>query len=562
VSKSAEQHMIEQLAELEPADIEYALSGLPDNQRNVLEAGVKVFKARRSPIEYAEVVSGGTFKRAAHINLLNDILVDACYNQRFIIVSIPCRHGKSHFCSEYFPAWCLGKFPNKRIIQLSYGKETATNFSRKARDFVLGANKDIFGVGLKSSSKASDRFDVEGYDGGLLAAGAGTGVIGFGGHLIIADDLYKNLEQAYSKRYDETLKATWAGSLRSRLEPGGSIILVLARWREDDIAGWLLEQARTIPGYDPWVEIKIPAICDSEDDILGRPVGQPLWPERYNKKALYRIKASMGTLEWDAQYQQRPKRVKDSMFPPENWTYVGIEDVPTKYPKVRFWDLTAGGKDSDYLAGVLMTMDEYGQCYILDMVHEKFTGRNSEHEVEKKILQTCEADKVRYGDIKVKLEQTAGLGKAVANNYVTNILAGFDVEAVATGSADKISRASTFAAQQQGGHVRIVKKSTPTGPVDPPWLSEFLDEHAFFPNVKHDDQVDATSHAYLALVKLRKRNFQGALHNPNGMTTSGETIEGFEDGPDYRRGRKVVGRLQPSKRAKVYSRKIKEKPVN
>ena len=53
-----------------------------------------------------------------------------------LIINMPPRHTKSEFASYMLPAWFLGKFPKKKIIQCSNTAELAVGFGRKVRNLV------------------------------------------------------------------------------------------------------------------------------------------------------------------------------------------------------------------------------------------------------------------------------------------------------------------------------------------------------------------------------------------------------------------------------------------
>lgn len=508
--------LFSQLVDLSPKELEYRLDGMDEDQKAIVKAGVATSKARQSPLDFMEVIGGGDLKRAPHLELLNKVLVDACHNQRNIIVSLSVRHGKSFLCSEHFPAWFLGRFPDKKIIQCSYNKEAATTFSRKARDIFIDNSQQVFnGLKLKNNSQAANRWDVEGHSGGLFATGPGSTIIGFGGDIIICDDMYKDSIQAYSKAYDKELKTWWTDTLLSRQEPGASIIVVLARWHDNDLAGWLTHQSKTIEGYSDWIEIKIPAIA-MDDDVLGRDPGEALWPWRFPVEELNSRKANTSDITWWSQWQQHPKSVSDTMFPVDSWNIATGDELKAlhrggKLNFIRFWDLSAGGKNADYLAGVLMAMDRNGLVYVVDVIRKKIVGENSDLKVQEIVRTTAEQDEENYGRVQIKLEQTAGAGKAVAEDFVRSVLAGHEAEAL-TKKGDKVSNAGRLAAQQQAQNVHIVLWPKMNGEWgEPGWFQDFRDELLYFPNYNNDDQVDAASHCYLELAKMHKKKGKATI---------------------------------------------------
>ena len=62
-----------------------------------------------------------------------------------LIINMPPRHTKSEFASYLLPAWFLGKYPDKKIIQTAHTAELAVGFGRKVRNLVNSKDfKEIF----------------------------------------------------------------------------------------------------------------------------------------------------------------------------------------------------------------------------------------------------------------------------------------------------------------------------------------------------------------------------------------------------------------------------------
>jgi predicted phage terminase large subunit-like protein len=148
-----------------------------------------------------------------------------------LIINMPPRHTKSEFASYLLPAWFLGKFPNKKVIQTSHTAELAVGFGRKVRNLVdQDVYKKIFpGVALQADSKAAGRWATNG-GGEYFAIGVGGAVTGKGADLLIIDDPHSEQEAALAEInteiYDKTYEWYTSGP-RQRLQPGGSIVIVM-----------------------------------------------------------------------------------------------------------------------------------------------------------------------------------------------------------------------------------------------------------------------------------------------------------------------------------------------
>ena len=195
------------------------------------------------------------------------------------MVFMPPRHGKSEVVSKKFPAWFLGRNPDKEIIISSYAADLAYDFSRIARNTFREWGPKLWGLNLADDSGAVGRWGIQGRRGGLVAAGVGGPITGRGAHVAIIDDPFKNYEESASETVREKVLNWYKSTLRTRLAPGGAIVLVMTRWHEKDLAGEL-ETAMTEEDGEQWEIIELPAIA-KENDILGRQPGEPLWPARY-----------------------------------------------------------------------------------------------------------------------------------------------------------------------------------------------------------------------------------------------------------------------------------------
>jgi predicted phage terminase large subunit-like protein len=148
-----------------------------------------------------------------------------------LIINMPPRHTKSEFASYLLPAWFLGKYPGKKIIQCSNTAELAVGFGRKVRNLVDGETyaKVFPNVALRHDSKAAGRWSTN-EDGEYFAIGVGGTVTGKGADLLIIDDPHSEQEAALAANdpsiYDKVYEWYTSGP-RQRLQPGGSIVVVM-----------------------------------------------------------------------------------------------------------------------------------------------------------------------------------------------------------------------------------------------------------------------------------------------------------------------------------------------
>lgn len=400
-----------------------------------------------------------------------------------LIVSMPPRHGKSETTTRRFPVWYLGRHPERQVIVASYGATLAQKFGRDVRNNVSAdACRRIFPeLEIAHDSAARDRWSTTA-GGAFAAEGVGGGLTGLGGHLIVVDDPVKDRQDADSATIREATWDWYRSVLRTRLMPGGAIVLVLTRWHPSDLAGLLLDEMATGAG-EAWEVLNLPAVA-GDDDPLGREPGEALWPEKFDRRELDAIRAAVGPREWAALYQGQPTVAEGALFRPAMMP--AVDALPSGAQCVRRWDLAAtsqvGTRDPDWTVGVLMARLPDGRMTIADVVRL----RGGPDEVEAAIVATAARD---GHHVRIGLPQDPGQAGKAQIAYLTRRLSGYTVES-APETGDKATRAAPLASQVNVGNVSIVRA---------PWNRALIDEMASFPSGAHDDQVDAASGAFAML---------------------------------------------------------------
>ena len=235
-----------------------------------------------------------------------------------VIINLPPRHTKSEFASYLFPAWMIGKNPTLKIMQATHTADLSVRFGRKVKNLMESEDyKSIFKTKLRSDSKAAYRWETD--DGGeYYAAGVGGSIAGRGADLFIVDDPHSE-QDAMSPTALENAWEWYSSGPRQRLQPGGTIILVMTRWGENDLTARLLRQSALDPKADQWEVIEFPAIL---------PSGDPLWPEYWKLDELERVKASIPLSQWNAQYMQQPTSDSAAIIKREWWKPWKKESIP------------------------------------------------------------------------------------------------------------------------------------------------------------------------------------------------------------------------------------------
>ncbi len=229
-----------------------------------------------------------------------------------LMIFEPPRHFKSQSASVHFPAWVLGRNPEKRIATTSYSSSLAETFSRQSRDKIVEYGQELFDIKVSSKSSAVDNWSLEGHIGGMVATGVGGSLTGKGCDILLIDDPHKDREEANSQTIRNKVWDWYTSTAYTRLEPDGAIILILTRWHEDDLAGRLIKAMEQSDG-EQWDIVSFPAIAE-QHDVLGRKLGEPLWPERFNLAKLQSIRVSIGSREFTSLYQQKPQALEGGAF--------------------------------------------------------------------------------------------------------------------------------------------------------------------------------------------------------------------------------------------------------
>lgn len=441
------------------------------------ELGLNKSSIPDDPATFAEKYSQGTrvpWQRARHLEVLNDKLVAASAGKcPRLIVEEPPRHGKSEFCTFWYPLWVLARNPRARIIIASYNHSFAETFGRRLRNFVRDRGSEI-GLDLDPSTTAASRWFVKA-GGSVQTVGRGGPCTGKGADLLLIDDPLKDAEEAASEVVREKMWDWWQTTASTRLEPGGSCLVVQTRWHFEDLAGKLQKQATP-----KWEVLSLKAIAEA-DDPLGRELGEPLWPERYPIEALEQIKSSMTAYHWSALYQQSPVPAIGGLFQFDWWQY--YKKLPDKFDvMIQSWDFSFKDlKKSDYTVGQVWGR-KGASFYLIDQIRAQLNAKTS--------IDAIRMLTAKYPQARAKLFEDKANGPALKSLLQHEV--GGIIPIQPRGS--KAVRAEAMQPYVQAGNVYLPDPSIA------PWVNDFVLEMAQFPHGAFDDVVDATSQAcnYLA----------------------------------------------------------------
>lgn len=465
-----------------------------------------------------------------------------------LIINMPPRFTKSELTSWLLPAWFLGKYPQKKIIQASNTAELAAGFGRRVRNLVSGLGEEaeeeggipmyqqIFpNVRLAADSQAAASWHTN-KKGEYFAIGVNGKVTGKGADIFIIDDPHSEQEAkqaAFRPEVFDDVYEWYTSGPRQRLQPGAAIIIVMTRWSKRDLTGRVLQKqmARRKDEYgDEWTVIELPAIVDEHG-----PTERSMWPAFWPLPTLRATRGELETPKWKAQYQQEPTSEEGALIKRKDWRIWGAnqpdtearppspsvaqawyrDQIPTCKFVLQSWD-TANTKTTraDFSActtwGIFETEDpETGKPVDNAILIDGFKRRMEFPElkrVAKRAFLDWEPDSI--------LIEYKGSGIQLVQEFLAMQLPVDKNTGSSRGTArvsnDKVARANLVSDIFSSG--RVWAPATK-------WAEDIMEECAEFPNGEHDDYVDSVVQAML---RLRTGGF---------LTTTLDVIDDEDDTP-------------------------------
>lgn len=427
-----------------------------------------------------------------HRRLANMLMAIERGEKDRICVNIPPRHGKSQLVSIFFPAWFLGRNPNKKVMMVSHTTDLAVDFGRKVRNLInTDEYRSIFPtVSLAVDSKSAGRWNTN-MGGEYYACGIGSSIAGRGADLLLVDDPHSEQDvingnfEVFEKAYE-----WFTFGARTRLMPGGRVAIIQTRWHMDDLTGRVTRDMTQNERADQYEIVEFPAILDTEDKE-GTPVQKPLWPEFFDLDALLRTKASMPAFQWNAQYQQEPTAEEASIVkrewwqswlrdnpPPCEYVIMSLDAAAEKHNRADFTALTTWG----------VFLNEETEAYNIILLN------SIKQRLEFPELKDLAMEEYREWDPDAFIVEKKSAGTAL---YQEMRRMGLPVSEYTPhrGSGDKLARLNSVSDIVASGLVWVPQTR---------WAEEVIEEIAGFPFMSHDDLVDST---VMALMRFRQGGF-------------------------------------------------------
>lgn len=400
-----------------------------------------------------------------------------------LIINMPPRHTKSEFASYLLPAYLMGRDPRTKAIEATHNSELAVRFGRKVRDLMDQTTyKELFPeVSLKQDSKAAGRWDTN-RGGEYFAVGVGGAMTGRGADVLIIDDPHSEQDALSDLALDNAWE-WYQGGPRTRLQPGGAIVVVMTRWGTKDMTARLIK-AQSSHNADKWEVIELPAIM---------PSGKPLWPEFWKLEELLAVKASLSVQKWNAMYQQQPTNDEGAILKREWWRVWPHTEPPLVNYIIQTMDTAYSKKETaDFSVittwGVFYLNEDSGANIILLDVKRGRWDFPELKRVAKEQYEHWQPDNLL---IEAKATGTPLQQELRRMNIPVTMYSPGGRKA----GTDKVSRANSVAPILESGIVWAP---------DTDWAEELVEECAAFPNGDNDDMVDVTT---MALMRFRQGNF-------------------------------------------------------
>jgi len=389
-----------------------------------------------------------------------------------LIINMPPRHTKSEFASYLLPAWMIGKNPKLKIIQSTHTTELAVRFGRKAKTLMdTEEYKQVFQTRLREDSQAAGKWETS-QGGEYYAAGVGSAITGRGADLLIIDDPHSE-QDALNPLAMERAYEWYTSGPRQRLQPGGTIVLVMTRWNTKDLTGMLLKNQKEMKS-DQWEVIEFPAIL---------PSNKPVWPEFWKLEELEGVKASLSVGKWNAQWMQNPTAEEGSLIKREWWKVWDKDYVPPLNHVIQSYDTAFLKKETaDFSAittwGVFYPdADSPANLILLDAVKERLEFP----ELRRKALE-------QYGYWKPETVIIESKASGLPLTYELRKMGIPVVNFTPSKGNDKHARVNAVAPLFESGMIWAPEQK---------FAEEVIEECASFPYGDNDDLVDSMTQAVM-----------------------------------------------------------------
>ena len=450
----------------------------PDARRQYMKYAIKLAEKKKGSQVKSDFLSfvkhvWPEFIEGSHHKIIADKFNKIAEGKiKRMIINMPPRHTKSEFASNMLPAWMIGRKPDLKIIQTTHTTELAVRFGRKAKTLIDSPEyQEIFKTSLREDSQAAGKWETE-QGGEYYAAGVGSAITGRGADLLIIDDPHSEQDALNADALEKAYEWYTSGP-RQRLQPGGTIVVVMTRWSLKDLTGALIKAQKEVKS-DQWEVIEFPAIM---------PSGEPVWPQYWKLDELEKVQASLSIPKWNAQWMQNPTSEAGAIIKKEWWRVWDEEEIPPLKHVIQSYDTAFLKKQTaDYSAittwGVFYPEEDGAANLIL---LDSIKGRYEFPELRREALQQYDYWKPETVVIESK---ASGLPLTAELRQMGIPVVNF----TPSKGNDKHARVNSVAPLFESGVIWAPDKK---------FAEEVIEECAAFPYGDHDDLVDSMTQAVM-----------------------------------------------------------------
>ena len=445
-----------------------------------IDREIKIRLARSSYLEYVKYTNQGYKESKFHNYLCNEIqkFIEKVDSNAFdiLLLSVPPQFGKSTSVTETLPSYYLGKYPDKKVIICGYNEDFAIRFGRRNKEKIEEFCPAIFPeCKLAEAPRSNVEFETT-KKGRCISRGILSGLTGNTADLFIIDDPIKNRQEADSETTRNTIWNEYLNSVRTRIKPGGKLIVIQTRWHEEDLYGMIAKNEKNV------TIINIPCECDDEEnDVLGRKLGDSLCPEigrgnAWLKEFKQAYVGKEGSRAWTALYQGKPVAMEGNLIKREWWQFYdgSYKDLELPYIIISVDAAFKDGDDNDFVA-IQVWGKKNKKYYLLDAIKKHLNFVDT--------LAAIRNFKSQYEDTIFVLIEDKANGTAIINVLSSEMEGVIPVKP----EGGKVTRANAVSPTIESGHVYLPRFAS--------FVDDFIAECSAFPNGAHDDQVDAMTQA-------------------------------------------------------------------
>lgn len=441
---------------------------------------------------------------------------------RNLIVNVPPGHAKSLLTAVFWPAWVWIDHPEARWLFSSYREPLATRDSVKCRRLIESEwYQARWGDRFQLTSDQNQKNRFENTHTGYRVVVPMSSGTGERGDYVVVDDPH-SVDQAESDAERQSAIDWWNFSMSTRRNDfaTGHMVVIQQRLHEADLTGDLLQKG----GYELLclaAEFEPERRCTtsigwSDPREQG---GELLWPQKVTQADLNHLKLTLGSYRYAGQYQQRPSPAEGGIFKRIHWRYwkpahvdlppvrirssdgevlsIAAVPVPAQFDTmIQSWDMAFKDRaTSDYVVGQVWGAKQADR-FLLDQRRARMDMPATKEAVQDLSRQWPKAA--------TKLVEDKANGPAVIQELRHEVAGLIEVHP----EGGKVARAHAVSPQVESGNIYLPH------PTVAPWVEEFIEEAATFPNGRNDDQVDAMTQAL-----NRLRNTSGCFSVPESQIT-------------------------------------------